>query len=134
VPLPSETEVVAFVRDDDPRGSKGEAAGYGAYVRLLRQASAVSLTPAPSAVAGEGAPRLKDINDLQRYDSALVSQLLNSTAAPPSSFAETTYDAIVDAMSRFEALPLFVLHDFDVAGFSIRKTLVEDTDRYQFKH
>ena len=103
VPLRLETEIVSFVRDDDARGSKGEAAGYRAYVRLLGQLPSASLTPAPSTVAGDGAPRLKDINDLHRFNSALVNGLLNSTAMPPQRFVESTFDAIVDEVSRLSA-------------------------------
>ena len=33
---------------------------------------------------------------------------------------------------RRRSLPLFVLHDFDVAGFMIFGTLHRDTRRYQF--
>ena len=103
VPLPPETEIVSFVRDDDAIGSKGEAAGYRAYVRLLGQLPSASLTPAPSTVAGDGAPRLKDINDLHRFNSTLVGGLLNSTALPPQRFVESTFEAILDEVSRMPA-------------------------------
>jgi hypothetical protein len=103
VPLSPETEIASFVRDDDALGSKGEAAGYRAYVRLLGQLPSASLTPAPSVVAGDGAPRLKDINDLHRFNSALVNGLLNSTALPPQRLVESTLDAILDEVSRVSA-------------------------------
>src|SRR5262249_24047191 len=39
---------------------------------------------------------------------------------------------LIDAVCGDSELPLFVLHDFDVAGFMIFGTLQRDTRRYQF--
>ena len=39
---------------------------------------------------------------------------------------------LVDSVCGAHELPLFVLHDFDVAGFQILATLKRDTRRYQF--
>jgi hypothetical protein len=39
---------------------------------------------------------------------------------------------LIDAVCGKHDLPLFVLHDFDVAGFLILGTLQRDTRRYQF--
>jgi hypothetical protein len=41
---------------------------------------------------------------------------------------------IVDKLCGELALTLFVLHDFDISGFSIRKTLTESGRRYHFKN
>src|SRR4029077_12923513 len=39
---------------------------------------------------------------------------------------------LIDDVCGDNNLPLFVLHDFDVAGFMIAATLERDTRRYQF--
>ena len=41
---------------------------------------------------------------------------------------------LVDDVCGDSGLPLFVLHDFDVAGFLILGTLQRDTRRYQFSN
>ena len=41
---------------------------------------------------------------------------------------------LVDAVCGDHGLPLFALHDFDVAGFLILATLQRDTRRYQFSN
>ncbi len=40
---------------------------------------------------------------------------------------------LVDRMCGAHSIPLFVLHDFDTAGFTILDTLRRDTRRYQFE-
>ena len=40
---------------------------------------------------------------------------------------------LVDRMCSAHSIPLLVLHDFDVAGFTILDTLRRDTRRYQFE-
>ena len=41
---------------------------------------------------------------------------------------------LVEELCGKRGLPLFVLHDFDVTGFSIKKTLTESGERYRFRH
>jgi len=41
---------------------------------------------------------------------------------------------LVDHICGLTGLPLFTLHDFDVAGFMIKATLQRDTRRYEFEH
>jgi len=41
---------------------------------------------------------------------------------------------LVEDLCGRRGLPLLILHDFDVAGFSIKKTLTESGRRYRFAH
>jgi hypothetical protein len=59
----------------------------------------------------------------ERYDIAIMSSKGVSVTAARK-LAE-------EVCSRYE-IPLLILHDFDVAGFAIARTLQEDTRRYQF--
>ena len=61
----------------------------------------------------------------ERYDLAPMSTKGMSTTAGRT---------MVEELCGKRGLPLFVLHDFDKSGFSIMKTLTNDTKRYGFKH
>jgi hypothetical protein len=61
----------------------------------------------------------------ERYDLAPMSSKGMSTTAARTLFEE---------LCGKRDLPLFVLTDFDIAGFSIFKTLTTDTERYEFDH
>jgi hypothetical protein len=68
-------------------------------------------------------PLFKAVNLANRYDLMIVSNKgLSVTAARK----------LIDNICGDHDLPLFVLHDFDVAGFLILGTLQRDTRRYQF--
>ena len=68
------------------------------------------------------APLFKAVNLADRYDLMIISTKGVSVTA-----ARRLIDDICG-----DGLPLFVLHDFDVAGFLILGTLQRDTRRYQF--
>jgi DNA topoisomerase 6 subunit A-like protein len=68
-------------------------------------------------------PLFKEVDLANRYDLMIISTKGVSVTA-----ARLLID---DICGRF-GLPLFVLHDFDVAGFMILATLHRDTRRYQF--
>lgn len=67
-------------------------------------------------------PLFKAVNLANRYDLMIISTKGVSVTA-----ARRLIDEICG-----DDLPLFVLHDFDVAGFTILGTLHRDTRRYQF--
>jgi DNA topoisomerase 6 subunit A-like protein len=70
-------------------------------------------------------PLFKAVNLANRYDLMIVSTKgLSVTAARQ----------LIDSICGDNNLPLFVLHDFDVAGFMIFGTLQRDTRRYQFSN
>ena len=68
-------------------------------------------------------PLFKAVNLANRHDLMIISTKGQSVTA-----ART----LIDAICGDNELPLFVLHDFDVAGFGILGTLQRDTRRYQF--
>jgi Topoisomerase 6 subunit A/Spo11, Toprim domain len=70
-------------------------------------------------------PLLKAVNLANRYDLMIISNKgLSVTAARK----------LVDEICGNNNLPLFVLHDFDLAGFLILGTLQRDTRRCQFSN
>jgi hypothetical protein len=69
-------------------------------------------------------PLFKAVNLANRYDLMIISTKGVSVTA-----ARRLID---DVCGGRNGLPLFVLHDFDVAGFIIFGTLQRDTRRYQF--
>jgi len=63
------------------------------------------------------------VNLANRYDLMIVST---------KGVSVTAARQLIDDICGDNNLPLFVLHDFDVAGFMIFGTLQRDTRRYQF--
>jgi hypothetical protein len=70
-------------------------------------------------------PLFKAINLANRYDIMIVST---------KGVSVTAARQLIDDICGGYGLPLFVLHDFDVAGFLILGTLQRDTRRYQFSN
>src|SRR5262249_26331636 len=68
-------------------------------------------------------PLYKAVNLVNRYDLMIISN---------KGVAVTAARLLIDRICGDHNLPLFVLHDFDVAGFLILGTLQRDTRRYQF--
>jgi hypothetical protein len=68
-------------------------------------------------------PLFKAVNLANRYDLMIVST---------KGVSVTAARQLIDNICGDCDLPLFVLHDFDVAGFLILGTLQRDTRRYQF--
>jgi Topoisomerase 6 subunit A/Spo11, Toprim domain len=70
-------------------------------------------------------PLFKAVNLANRYDLMIVST---------KGVSVTAARRLIDDVCGDNNLPLFVLHDFDVAGFMILGTLQRDTRRYQFSN
>jgi hypothetical protein len=68
-------------------------------------------------------PLFRVVNLANRYDLMIVST---------KGVSVTAARQLIDNICGDNNLPLFVLHDFDVAGFMIFGTLQRDTRRYQF--
>jgi hypothetical protein len=68
-------------------------------------------------------PLFKAVNLANRYDLMIISN---------KGVSVTAARQLIDNICGEHDLPLFVLHDFDVAGFLILGTLKRDTRRYQF--
>ena len=69
-------------------------------------------------------PLFKAVDLANRYDLMIISTKGTSV---------TSARRLVDNVCGETGLPLFVLHDFDVAGFMILSTLQRDTRRYRFE-
>jgi hypothetical protein len=70
-------------------------------------------------------PLFKAANLANRYDLMIISS---------KGVSVTAARRLIDDVCGDNNLPLFVLHDFDVAGFMILGTLQRDTRRYQFSN
>ena len=70
-------------------------------------------------------PLFKAVNLANRYDLMIIST---------KGVSVTAARRLIDEICGDNDLPLFVLHDFDVAGFMILGTLQRDTRRYQFSN
>jgi hypothetical protein len=68
-------------------------------------------------------PLFKAVSLTNRYDLLIIST---------KGVSVTAARRLIDEICGHYGLPLFVLHDFDVAGFLIFATLQRDTRRYQF--
>ena len=70
-------------------------------------------------------PLFKAVNLANRHDLMIIST---------KGVSVTAARQLIDEICGGNNLPLFVLHDFDVAGFLILATLNRDTRRYQFSN
>ena len=70
-------------------------------------------------------PLFRAINLANRFDLMIIST---------KGVSVTAARQLIDEICGDNDLPLFVLHDFDVAGFMILGTLQRDTRRYQFSN
>jgi|LakMenEpi03Aug12_release.lakeMendotaPanAssembly.Ray.scaffolds.fasta_scaffold03390_16 hypothetical protein len=70
-------------------------------------------------------PLFQAVKLAERFDLAIMSTKGLSNVAARQ---------LVDQVCGENEVPLFVLRDFDKAGFSIAGTLSRDTDRYSFEH
>jgi Topoisomerase 6 subunit A/Spo11, Toprim domain len=70
-------------------------------------------------------PLFKAVNLANRHDLMIIST---------KGVSVTAARKLVDDICGAHGLPLFVLHDFDVAGFLILATLQRDTRRYRFSN
>jgi hypothetical protein len=70
-------------------------------------------------------PLFKSVDLASRYDLMIVST---------KGVSVTAARQLIDEICGGGEVPLFVLHDFDVAGFMIMATLSRDTRRYQFSN
>jgi Topoisomerase 6 subunit A/Spo11, Toprim domain len=70
-------------------------------------------------------PLFKEVSLSERYDLMIIST---------KGVSVTAARQLIDTICGNHNIPLFVLHDFDVAGFLILGTLQRDTRRYQFSN
>jgi hypothetical protein len=70
-------------------------------------------------------PLFKAVNLANRFDLMIIST---------KGVSVTAARKLIDEICGGYGVPLFILHDFDVAGFQILGTLQRDTRRYQFSN
>ena len=70
----------------------------------------------------------------QILEAAQIAERFDIAIMSTKGMSVTAARMLVEELCGRRGLPLFVLHDFDVAGFSIKKTLTESGERYQFRH
>jgi hypothetical protein len=70
-------------------------------------------------------PLFKEVNLANRYDLMIIST---------KGVSVTAARLLIDRVCGDNDLPLFTLHDFDLAGFMILGTLHRDTRRYEFSN
>jgi Topoisomerase 6 subunit A/Spo11, Toprim domain len=70
-------------------------------------------------------PLFKAVNLANRFDLMIIST---------KGVSVTAARKLIDEICGGHGVPLFTLHDFDVAGFLILATLQRDTRRYQFSN
>ena len=70
----------------------------------------------------------------QILEAAKIAERFDIAIMSTKGMSVTAARMLVEELCGKRGLPLFVLHDFDLAGFSIKKTLTESGERYQFKH
>ncbi len=67
------------------------------------------------------------------FDRVQLAQHHDIAIMSTKGVSVTAARLLVDRMCSAHSIPLMVLHDFDVAGFTILDTLRRDTRRYQFE-
>jgi hypothetical protein len=70
-------------------------------------------------------PLFKDVDLANRFDLMIISN---------KGVSVTAARLLIDEVCGGARIPLFVLHDFDIAGLMILGTLQRDTRRYQFSN
>jgi hypothetical protein len=66
-------------------------------------------------------------------DAALIEERFDIAVMSTKGMSTSAARQLIDGLAA-DGVRLFVLHDFDIAGFSIRKTLTESGRRHRFKN
>jgi hypothetical protein len=67
-------------------------------------------------------------------EAAQIGERFDLLVTSSKGFSVTAARRLIDVLCGKLGLPLYILHDFDVSGFGIAKTLTSDNRRYKFKH
>ena len=70
----------------------------------------------------------------QILEAAQIAERFDIAIMSTKGMSVTAARMLVEELCGRRGLPLFVLHDFDMTGFSIKKTLTESGERYRFRH
>ena len=72
-------------------------------------------------------PLLERARLAEKFDIGIYEPLFRGMSV-------TAARQLVDQTCAQYGIPLLILHDFDISGFSIAKTLCSDTRRYSFRN
>jgi hypothetical protein len=97
---------VVIARDGDEPSSPADQALWRGVARRLSQGLEVTVTACPSDVAPDGARHLKDLDEAYRYDPSLTARLLKKAKLGHGRLGDTNDNAILDELSRFDAVEL----------------------------
>ena len=111
-PLPPVARSGVLARDDDPPGSPADQALYRGVVRRLGQGIILAVTARPKEIAPKDAHPLKDLDDVWRYDPALVPVLLHGATLQHGRLGEATENAIIYETSRLSPIELGRVHAY----------------------
>jgi hypothetical protein len=67
-------------------------------------------------------------------EAAQIAEKFDLLVTSSKGFSVTAARRLIDVLCGKLGLPLFILHDFDISGFGIAKTLTSDSRRYRFRH
>jgi DNA topoisomerase VI subunit B len=67
-------------------------------------------------------------------ETAKIGEKFDLLVTSSKGFSVTAARRLIDVLCGKLGLPLFILHDFDISGFGIAKTLTTDSRRYRFQH
>ena len=122
-----------------PRDRPGHARGAGLRRRSSRAGDRAAVVAAASVSTRPGRPLRRGAvrREGRLYAdprSRAASRAVRHRADATKGMSVTAARMLVDELCGRRGLKLFVLHDFDITGFSIWKTLTESGRRYKFKH
>jgi hypothetical protein len=66
--------------------------------------------------------------------AARIAEKFDLLVTSSKGFSVTAARRLIDELCGKRGLPLYILHDFDISGFGIAKTLTGDSRRYRFKY
>jgi hypothetical protein len=102
-------------------------------VREARLASASIVTSGPEGRYG-GVLFVEKEGFMPLMQAARIGERFDLAITSSKGMSVTAARELVDHVCGKLGLPLYLLHDFDIAGFSIAKTLTASSRRYWFQH
>jgi hypothetical protein len=84
--------------------------------------------------AGHAQERIEKEGFAAILEAARIAERFDLAIASSKGMSVTACRMLIEELCGRQGLPLFILHDFDKAGFSIRHTLFNSNRRYTFEH
>jgi hypothetical protein len=102
-------------------------------VKEARLASASIVTSGPEGRFG-GVLFVEKEGFMPLMEAARIGERFDLAITSSKGMSVTAARELIDHVCGKLGLPLYLLHDFDIAGFSIAKTLTASSRRYWFRH